>query len=138
MFDDNVVFKKDSVIFCEGEPSHYLYIIKRGEIAIVKYNDVNKNLMLLTVLEDQDFLGEVSVLDDGVRSASAIALSSTEVIVIKKSDIKKVLRDCPVWLQEVVRTLSYRVRDSISTLSEHSITDDNKDTLKYLDKLWLI
>jgi len=121
-FDGPVLYKPGQVLFVEGEASHFLYIIKSGEVRIFK--EEKNRLVPISVVKEKDFLGELSIFSNEPRSASAIATCNTEVIMVKKSDIKKVISQCPEWVTEIMKTISDRLRHSIEVLRDHRIVDD--------------
>lgn len=128
--NDVIQFNKGAVIFTEGEPSTYLYIIKSGEVRIVKKD--KDRLTPITILKERDFLGELSMFSNNPRNATAIATSDTELIMVKKSDIKKVLNKCPDWVSDIMQTISSRLRDSDELLREHKIIDDKYESQNVL------
>lgn len=116
--------KKGSVLFVEGEPSTYLYIIKTGSILILR--DDNNRITPLANIGAKQFLGEISIFTDETRTANAIVTEESQVYLIKKSDIKKVIRDCPDWLSEIMETLCDRLKHASDVLREHKITTDGQ------------
>ncbi len=121
-FDKPVSFKKGQVIFAEGEASTYLYIVAKGEVAIVK--EGKGRVSPISTVSTQDFIGELSMFNDEPRSATAIALSDCELVLVKKTDIRKVLRDCPDWVTNIMVTISDRLRSTVDVLREHRIVDE--------------
>jgi CRP/FNR family transcriptional regulator, cyclic AMP receptor protein len=124
-FDEAVKLKKDQVLFVEGESSAYLYIVVKGKIRIIKETD--SKLIPISVIGNKSFLGELSMFSDDPRSASAVALEPSEVIMIKKSEIRKVIKDCPPWISEIMQTLCDRLRGGLDILREHNIVDGSTD-----------
>lgn len=129
-FDEPVKYAKGHVIFAEGEPSSYLYIVISGEVRIFK-EDKNR-VIPISVVREKDFIGELSMFSDEKRSASAVATKDTQLMLIKKSDIRKVLKMCPDWVTEIMNTLSERLRGTIDILREHRIEDDLSEAGKPL------
>lgn len=121
-FKDAIVLKKDAVLFAEGEASSFMYIIAKGKVGILKEND--GKLMPLAVVGEKKFIGEMSLFNDEKRSATAIALEDSEVFMIKKSDIKKVLKNCPEWVSNIMVTLTDRLRDVDELMREHRVFDE--------------
>jgi len=122
-FEQAVTYKAGSVIFAQGEPSNYLFLVDRGEVKLIKED--GHRFMLLSIIKEKSFLGELSMFSDDLRSASAIAVNDTTVYMIKKSEISKVLKDCSNWVSDIMVTLCDRMRSTIDILSEHRIVDDN-------------
>jgi CRP-like cAMP-binding protein len=121
-FDKPVKFKNGQVVFAEGEASSFLYLVVSGRVQILK--DEKGKLVPISSIGPQDFIGELSMFSDEARSASAIAVEDSELMVIKKSDIRKVLRSCPDWVSNIMMTISDRLRSTVDVLTEHRIIDD--------------
>lgn len=121
-FDEPINFKKGQVIFAEGEASSYLYIVVSGEVRIFK--EQGGKLMPITVVGPRDFIGELSMFNEESRSATAIAAKDSTLMLIKKTDIRKVLRSCPEWVSDIMITISDRLRSTVEVLREHRIVDD--------------
>lgn len=120
---DNIIkFSKDSVLMVEGEASSYLYLIKSGVVRTVK--EEGHRLIPVGIVRGRGFIGELSIFGDDVRTISAIAVEDSEVYMIKKSDIRKVLHDCPEWVTSIMVTISDRLKSSVDMLIEHGIVDD--------------
>lgn len=125
-FKDVVLVKKGTVLFHEGEPSSFLYIIAKGKIAIIKED--GGRIHPLAEIGEKSFIGELSMFSEEHRNASAIAKEDTEVFMIKKSDIKKVLKNCPDWVTNIMLTLTDRLRDVDELMREHRVTNNELET----------
>ncbi len=124
-FKDVVKIKKGSVLFHEGENSTYLYVIAKGKIQLIKEDD--NGVHPLAVIGEKNFIGELSMFSDEKRYASAIALEETEVYMIKKSDIRKVLKECPEWVTNIMVTLTDRLRDVDELMREHRVVPSDME-----------
>lgn len=78
-------YKKDQVIFKEGDPGDCLYIIVDGSVRISKMRDSREEA--LAVLESKSFFGEMTLLDDNPRSAWAISHENSSLFVISAKDL---------------------------------------------------
>lgn len=125
-FRDIVKIKKGSVLFHEGEKSSYLYIIAKGKVLLVK-EDAN-GIHSLAIIGEKNFIGELSMFNDEKRYASAISLEETEVYMIKKSDIRKVLKECPEWVTNIMVTLTDRLRDVDELMREHRVVSSELES----------
>lgn len=127
LLDDLRSLKKGAVLFVEGEPSTYLYIIKSGEISIFKED--KGRIFPISVIGEKQFIGEISIFTDDTRTACAVVSKDAEVYMIKKSDIKKIVRSCPEWLSEIMETLCDRLKHATDILREHKLSDttDNEN-----------
>lgn len=121
-FDEPVLFKKGQVLFAQGEASSYLYIVAKGEVGI--FLEEKEKLTFLNCVGEKDFIGELSMFSDDKRNATAIALEDTSLMVIKKVDIRKVLKMCPDWVTNIMLTLTDRLRNTVDVLREHRVVDE--------------
>jgi len=121
-FDKPVKFKKGQVVFAQGEASSFLYLVVSGRVQILK--DEKGKLLPISSIGPKDFIGELSMFSDEARSATAVAVEDSELMAIKKSDVRKVLRSCPDWVSNIMITISDRLRSTVDVLTEHRIIDD--------------
>jgi len=120
--DEAVHLKKGQVLFTQGEASSYLYIVNKGEIGI--FLEDKDRLTFLNSVGEKDFIGELSMFSDDKRNATAIALEDSSVMVIKKVDIRKILKMCPEWVNNIMLTLTDRLRNTVDVLREHRVVDE--------------
>ena len=78
------------VIFNEGEPGAGLYIIKKGEISIRKKIEGGDTIQL-AVIPERSFFGELALLDEMPRSASAHAMVQSTLYGFSKPDLEHLL-----------------------------------------------
>jgi CRP/FNR family transcriptional regulator, cyclic AMP receptor protein len=83
-------YSPGEVVFNEGEPGAGLYIVKKGEISIRK-TIVGGNDIQLAVIHERSFFGELALLDEMPRSASACALTQSILYGFSKPDLEHLL-----------------------------------------------
>jgi CRP/FNR family cyclic AMP-dependent transcriptional regulator len=76
----------EQVLFQTGEPGDALYIVRSGEIELY-IKDTAGQKIVLNVVRRGEMFGELSLLDSGPRSATAIALTDTELLVLDRDDL---------------------------------------------------
>lgn len=103
-------FADGEYIFREGDLGTEMYIIAEGKVEIL--NKMNGKEVVIAVLEKGDFFGEMSILEDMPRAASARALSATKLVQINGSTFDQMLRDNPEVAVRVMRKLSRRLRET--------------------------
>lgn len=81
-------------IFYQGDPGIGLYVIREGEVEIVRENEKGIKLTL-AIIQKSDFFGELALVDGEKRSASAIAKSDTRLSVIFKPDLDEFIDKYP-------------------------------------------
>ncbi|RMD50519.1 MAG: cyclic nucleotide-binding domain-containing protein [Ignavibacteria bacterium] len=123
----NRVYQKGEYIFYEGDPGIGLYIIREGEVVIRQENGTGIE-QDLTTLSRGDFFGELAMLDNEIRSASAIATEDTSVAVIFKPDLDEFIDKYPSKGVHILRGLATmitvrlrRLNDQFSKLTEEFI-----------------
>src|SRR5260221_9782307 len=85
-------FQPGEFIFREGDESCEAYWIISGEVEISIGAPQSRNV--LTILEEGEIFGEMGMIDDLPRTASARAVTATEVDVVNESDFhQEILRD---------------------------------------------
>ena len=70
---------RGDVLFNEGDPPDALYLVLRGRMAIAIANPIDRRESVVALMEPDDLFGEMSMLDNGPRSAVARALEPTIV-----------------------------------------------------------
>ena len=102
-------FKKNEIIFREGENGNTMYDIRYGTVGIYADYDTSDR-KLLTKLVSEEFFGEMGMIEDLPRSATAVALENTEVAVITNDNFSEYLSVKPAKAFEVLKHTSYRLR----------------------------
>jgi len=103
-----VAFAAGQEIFQEGRPGAEMYIIEDGEVEVVKlHGAVEKRL---SSLGPGDFFGEMSLLEDRPRSATARAVTACKVLPIDASTFDQLLRENPEIAIRMMRRMSNRLR----------------------------
>ena len=102
--------KEGEYVFREGELGTEMYIINEGKVEIL--NEVGGEEQLLAVLEKGDFFGEMSVLEDLPRAASARALTEVRLLQINGSTFDQLLQGNPEIAVRMMRKLSRRLRET--------------------------
>ena len=104
-----VEFKTGEVIFRKGDlPDNRVYIIESGQVAIT--SNVGGQGVNIAVLSRGDFIGEMALIDDQPRSATATAEEETSCMVLSKSQVDKALDEADFLAYTLVRTLNRRLR----------------------------
>ncbi len=86
-----VTHESGALIFREGSKAESCYIILKGKIQVLKKSRKGENIPL-AVVKQGEFLGEMAMLSGERRSASAVALTRVEAIVIDHAEIVALLK----------------------------------------------
>lgn len=110
-------FSPGQVIFHHGDPGGLLYIIMRGKVKIAHSTPEGQEA-LLAILGEDDFFGELALLDDSPRSATAEALQSTETLTLHRDEFISFISNNPKLSLHVLKTLARNIRRLNSQLSD--------------------
>ncbi len=110
-------FGPEECIFEEGDLGTEMFIIQEGRVEVFKTIDGTKNQ--LAVLEKGDFFGEMSILEDLPRNATALTLEPTKVLRIDGATFDQMLRSNPEIAVRMMRKLSRRLRRTDQLLEDN-------------------
>ena len=96
--------KAGETIFKEGDPAAEVYVIWSGRVGIQLGN------RLLDTLEANEIFGEMALIDDKRRSATAIALTDVALVPIAEMQFLLLVTRKPAFALEVMRVLARRLR----------------------------
>jgi len=83
---DKLKLDAGHTLFQAGDPGESLYVVESGEIELFIRDNAGQKIVL-TVAESGDTFGELAMLDSGPRTATAAALSDSELIVLDRHDL---------------------------------------------------
>ncbi|MDT5335052.1 MAG: family transcriptional regulator, cyclic receptor protein [Mycobacterium sp.] len=107
--DATVAFDTGESIFTQGDAPDCLYAIVEGKVRIGRAATDGRECVF-TVLGPGDVFGEVSLLDVGPRTATAIAVTDVLATTLNRSQLLRRLADDPSSADDLMRTLARRVR----------------------------
>lgn len=100
-------YQKDEVIFEEGNQGEEMFIIHRGRVRISKKTKKGRPL---AILESGEFFGEMALIDNSPRSASATAEEDgTELIVLDKPKFTYMVQQLPDFSLAIMQKLAQRL-----------------------------
>lgn len=120
------------LILQEGSTGLGLFIITAGRVEVFKTRDGEP--IPLAVLGEGDVLGEIALLDDQPRSASAVALEPTECLLLSRSRFRNLLETRPQIAWPIVPALAGRVRDLQEQLLETKPPDPASEAARGSDR----
>ena len=86
-------YQANATLFLEGMKREVLYVVKHGKVGIFKKTDNGE--VLLAELGAGECLGELSLIDDEKRSASARVLEESELVVVTRKCFNDLLNADP-------------------------------------------
>jgi CRP/FNR family cyclic AMP-dependent transcriptional regulator len=115
-------FPKNTMILCEGDQSDSLYVILSGKVRVFLSDDEGKEVTLNVQSEDEYF-GELALLDSAPRSASVVTLEKTRLAVISKPAFEKCMENNPGIPLKISRGLARRLRELSESVRSLALMD---------------
>lgn len=106
---EDELFQAGETIIREGDRDGRLFVIVRGEVAVIKGLG-KKNERHVRNLGPLTYFGEMALIDDLVRSASIVAKEQTQVLILDQWNLRKEIERYPAMAFELLRMLSQRIR----------------------------
>ncbi len=110
MFDRfGVTFQKGDIIFCEYEPGDNFYLIQSGRVQILKIlGDIEKTI---DILEPGEIFGEMAILEEAPRSATAIALDEVKALEFNRENFEILMQGNPQIALKLLKLFTKRIYD---------------------------
>lgn len=106
---DELTVPEGHTLFQAGDPGDSLFIVRSGEIELF-IKDTAGQKIVLTTAQAGDMFGELAMLDSGPRTATALALSESEVLVLDRGDLVLVFQRQPEAALHMLAALSSLTR----------------------------
>ena len=124
-------YPKNSVILFEDDPGDALYIVSSGQVKVVLIGEDGREV-ILSVLSDGDFFGEMSLIDDEPRSAHVIAMKDSQLLVLRRDDFQQQIQQLPSIALKVLKVLVGRLRRADAKIGGLVLLDVNGRVAKLL------
>lgn len=106
---DTLSIEPQQVIFLENDPPTDLFIVASGTVHIIRQN------VLLAELKENSFFGELALIDNAPRTASAIAKTEGMLLVLHKEIFERIINDLPQLLLSVTQTILRYLRVNLAS-----------------------
>jgi len=116
------VYEAGTTVFQEGDKGEALYIIAGGLVKLSKV-DLGGHEKTLAILQSPEFFGEMALLGQTSRSATAVTLNVVDAYLLFNDDFKRLISDYPAVSLNLTSTLAARLRGM----------DDESQILSYQD-----
>lgn len=112
MLIEEVELPAGRVLFNQGDSAQELFIVVSGQVR------VERNGQVLAVRGPGEFFGEIALVAEGPRTATATCVTDCRLLVLVHRDFHTVMDEFPGLKMRVLETLAKRVR-SLDTTSVH-------------------
>ena len=123
---DIVRYSPGETVFVTGDPGDSMYVIRKGEVEVFFKDDTGAKVVL-EVAGPGDFFGELSLLDSGPRTASAVVKRDVEALRVDRRDLDELLRLQPGSALELLTAMGRRMRVTAELLRHTASRNVNKE-----------
>ena len=121
-------------LFQAGEPGESLFIVRSGEIELYIKDTVGQKIVL-TIAEEGKMFGELSLLDSGPRTATAVALTDTDLLVLDREDLLLLFQKKPDAALHLLAAMSVMTRKADELLRTRVSRNVNEEIEEHLTPL---
>ena len=115
-------FNKNQMILLEDDLGQTFFVIATGSVKITRLSDDGREV-ILAMLGEADFFGEMSLLDGDGRSANVVALEASEVLTLARNEFLDILEKYPKISISLLEELTSRLRKSDQQIESLSLSD---------------
>lgn len=108
-------FPKGTVIFAEGDESTCAYLVSTGHVEISRLNGGRK--IVLATAQEKEMIGEMGIISDAPRSATAYCINDCELYVIDRDVFESKLRGADPFMQFLLEKFIENIKITSSKLS---------------------
>ena len=128
-------------LFQAGDPGDSLFIVRSGEIELF-IKDTAGQKIVLTTAQNGDMFGELAMLDTGPRTATAVALSDSEVLVLDRDDLVLLFQRKPEAALHMLAALTGMTRKAdelLRTRVSRNVNEEMEQHYSFLERIadWL-
>lgn len=117
-------YPKNSVILFEDDPGDALYVVITGQVKVVLIGEDGREV-ILSVLQEGQFFGEMALIDDEPRSAHVIAMTEANLLVLRREDFQRRLQEAPTIALGLLGEMSRRMRKADDKIGGLVLLDVN-------------
>jgi CRP/FNR family transcriptional regulator, cyclic AMP receptor protein len=124
-------------IFDQGDVGNTMYIVTKGCVHIYVHGDVSQSIPVKDLTRGEYF-GELSLIDDKVRSAGACAETDVELLGLTRATLANYIETHPHVAMTILRTMSERLRETNLLLSQRAsknVDEEMEKNLSWSDRL---
>jgi CRP/FNR family cyclic AMP-dependent transcriptional regulator len=114
--------RHQATIFQKGDPGASMMAVVRGRVKICTYSADGKELVL-NIIDRGGLFGEIALLDGQRRSADAVAIDDTELLVLDRNRLLPFLNENPAIPIRLIEVLCQRLRSTSEALEDALLRD---------------
>ena len=114
--------RPNATIFQKGDPGGSMMAVIRGRVKICTYSADGKELVL-NIIDRGSLFGEIALLDGQPRSADAVAIENTELLILERNRLMPFLNANPEIATRLIEVLCQRLRRTSEALEDALLRD---------------
>ena len=115
-------YPRNSTVVAAGDPADALYIVISGRLKVMMSDKEGKEV-ILAILNQGDFFGEMGLIDQAPRSATVVAIDSCELLTMTRADFTKCLQKNFDLTMNVILGLVKRLREADRKIGSLALMD---------------
>lgn len=115
-------FRAGEIIFHRNDPGDAFYVILRGVVKIFLSSEEGQEVVLI-ILKEGEFMGELSLIDGEPRSASALALEATDTLTIDRDSLLDFIGEHPRAGLSIFAVMASRFRRADGVIADCAFLD---------------
>jgi uncharacterized membrane protein len=121
-------------LFKTGEPGESLYVVRSGEVELF-INDTAGQKIVLAIADAGELFGELALLDQGPRTATAVAVGETHLLALKRHDLLLLFQKSPAAALRVLAAMSRMTRKADELLRTRVSRNVNEEVEEQISTL---
>jgi len=123
---EEVKIPAGKIVWEYGEPGDSLYVIRSGQVEVFLKDDTGNRVVLETA-GPGDHFGELSLLDNGSRSASVLVTSDLDAVRLNRDELQKFLHKHPDAAMDLLTVMGRRLRQDVELLRHTASRNVNEE-----------
>ncbi len=104
---DIETFESGEIVFEQGDPGDFMYVVVEGAVEIIHRGEV------LNTLKPGEFFGEMALVDNRPRSASARAVAATKLAPVNRFNFTYYVQNSPFFALDIMEIMAERLREQM-------------------------
>lgn len=118
-------------VFHQGEPGDELFLVREGRVQVFTTTDTGERIVL-GQYGPGDVFGEISLFDGGPRTATAVGAEDSQLVVLDRESLFKLLRQHPHIAIDLLTVMGARLRGTDLLLRAHAVRNVNEQADEHI------
>jgi CRP/FNR family transcriptional regulator, cyclic AMP receptor protein len=124
-------------IFHQGEPGDEIFLVGNGRVQAFVTSDTGEKIILAEVMRGEVF-GEISLLDGGPRTATAVAIEQTELLTLDRDKLLELVKRHPHVALDLLAVMGQRLRgtdDLLRAGAARNLNVEDEDAMTFGERI---